>query len=120
MSALTRPGEIAARNDVAEVVVELVGAADHVLAAFEGLVDDDGEAVARAACRRASRPTGPEVAGGAVEELLEFRRLHGAQLGRAEHAQQLGFVHLVVAAQEGGDAVPGVRGFPSVPRFSAM
>ena len=43
----SRPG-----RDVAEVIVELVGAGDHVGAAFEGVVEHDGEAVGRAASLR--------------------------------------------------------------------
>ena len=87
------------------MVVELVGAADQVLAAFEGLVDDHGKSIAqrRVIVGEADRS---EISGGAVEELLELRGLHGAQVGGPDRAQELGFVHLVVAAQERGHAVP--------------
>ena len=89
------------------MVVELVGAADHVVAAFEGLVDDDGEAFAQRGGFRLEANRA-EVAGGGVQELLELFSLHGAQFGCADGAEELGFVDLVIAAQEGGHAVPGV------------
>ena len=41
----SRPG-----THVAQVIVELVGAGDQVLAAFERFVDDDGQAVAERLC----------------------------------------------------------------------
>src|SRR5215469_15722376 len=99
------PGEVAARNHVALVIVELVGAADHIFAALERLVDDDGESVAerRVVVRETDRA---EVPGGAAEELFELCSLHGAQFGRSQRSQQLGLVDLVVAAQEGGHALP--------------
>ena len=102
------PGEVAAGNDVALVEVEPVGAADHVFAAFEGPVDDDGKAVAERG-GFGLEANGAEIAGGRVQELLEFLGLHGAEFGCADGAEKLGFVDLVIAAEEGGNSMPCVR-----------
>ena len=117
-----RPGKVAAGRHVAQVVVELVGAADHVLAAFESAVDNHGQAFAER-LRIVLEPHGPEITRGAVEELLQLFGLHGAQLRRADGAQQLGLVHLVIAAQKCGHAVPGIvpaAVLAAAPRLSAM
>ncbi len=90
------------------MVVELVGAADHVFAAFEGLVDDHGEAVFKR-FGIVGEAHGTEKAGGGVKELLEFLGLHGAEFGCADGAEELGLVDLVIAAEKGGNAVPCVR-----------
>src|SRR5580704_482967 len=73
------PKEVAAGDNVAQVVVELVGAADHVLAALERFVDHHGKAFGE---RRADRleTDRTEITSGAVEEMLEFFSLHGAKL----------------------------------------
>ncbi len=110
MSARERPGEVAARRHVAQVVVELVGAADHVLAAFESLVDDHRQAFAER-LRIVLEPHRAKIASRTVEVLLQLFSLHGAQLRSADCAQQLGLVHLVIAAQKCGHAVPGI--FPA-------
>ncbi len=102
-----RPGEVAAGGHVAQVVVELVGAADHILSAFEGAVDNHGEAFAER-LRVVLEPDGTEIAGRTVEELLQLFGLHGAQLGRTKSAEELGLVHLVIAAEKCCHAVPGI------------
>ena len=98
-------GEVAARRDVAEVVVELVGAGDHVGAAFEGLVEDDGDVFAERifCCGEANRA---QVPGGAIEPGLQLFGAHIAQLARAGDIEQLGFVDRMVATQEDGERLP--------------
>ncbi len=97
-----RPGEVAAWRDVAEVVVEFVGSADHIFAAFESLVDDD-ERGARIAfvCGKDFEADGAEVASWAFEVESEFFGDHGAEFGYVGGGHQLGLVDEVVAAQEG-------------------
>ena len=86
------------------MVVELVGAADHVLAAFEGLVDDHSKSIAqrRVVVGEADRS---EISAGALKN-CSARRFAWCAGRRADRAHELGFVHLVVAAQECGHAVP--------------
>src|SRR5580692_4813380 len=68
-------GEIAARGHVAEVIIELVGASNHVGAALEGLIERGGEA------------DGAEIAGGPLEPGLELLRAHIAELARASDGE---------------------------------
>ena len=98
-------GEVAAGRDIAEVIVEFVGAGDHVGAAFEILIEHDGEAVAeKLLC--GGEADRPEIAGRTLEPGLELLRAHIAELARASDAEQLGLVHRVIAAEEDGERLP--------------
>ncbi len=102
-----RPGEVAAGRYVAKVVVQLIGAADQVLAAFEGLVDDHYEAVSRRGDLRIRlEPNRAQVARRSIEELLQLLGLHRAEFGSADRPQQFCLIHLVIAAQKRRNAAP--------------
>ncbi len=99
------PGEIAAGDDIAVVVVELVGAADEVLPVLEAAVEDDIHLAIVEGLRRVEAD-GAQVAGGTVHPLLELFGHHGTQVGGADDGHELGLVDEVVAAQEGHDRGP--------------
>ena len=83
--------EILAGGDVAQVVVVAVGAGDHVAAALQRLVGQDGH-VGHA--HRAER------AGVGAEPVADLLGVRGAEVGVAGGAAELGLAQLVVAAQQ--------------------
>jgi len=130
-------GDVAGDRNVAEVEVELVGTGDHVFAADEGGVEDDGggvgvEELCLLGCIQAAgaikslgggegsggveamivlggpggedgEADGTEEAGGGVEVLSELLGDHGTEGVRGGGCLELGFVDLVVAAEECDD-----------------
>ena len=107
ISAAQRPRKIAPRHHIAQVIIQLVRAATRFLRPSSDL----STTTVRPICQRlvivlqshrAQKSCRP------VEILLQFLGLHGAQLRRAHRAQQLGLVHLVVAAQKRRHAMPRI------------
>ncbi len=97
-----RPGEVAAGHDIPEVIVHLVGAADHIFAVFESFIDDDecGAGIAFV-CGKDFEADRAKVSGGAFEVESKLFGDHGAQLGHVSDSHQLGLIDEVVAAQKG-------------------
>ena len=106
--------EIPPRRHVLQVIVELVGAADHVDATNQSLIEYDGDRP-RIAALLLHIPPGerflglyhqanrPNEAAGALKAEFHFLGLHGTNLARLYQGEQLGFVHGVIAAQESHD-----------------
>ena len=86
--------EILAGGDVAKVVVVAVGAGDHVAAAGEGLIGEDGHA---------GHAHGAERAGIGAEPFADLGGVGRAELGVAGDGGELGLAELVVAAQQHQD-----------------
>ena len=85
------PGEVAAGGDVAQMVVELIGAGDEVLAVDEGGVEDDegGVEVEELGLLVGVEALGRGERGGGVEAGVVFER-PGGQRGEADGAEEAG------------------------------
>ena len=88
--------EILAGRDVAEVVIVAVGAGDHVAAAAEGGIGEDGHVL---------DADGPKGAGVGAEPGADFLSVRGAEERVAHGGAELGFAELVIAAQQHEDGV---------------
>src|SRR5690606_30612250 len=86
--------DVAFDVDPAQVDVVDVGAGEHVPAAAQRLVGDDGQGGGQ------ERVDGPEAAGQRAQRVLDLRRVGGADLGGAGRVHELLLVERVVAAQQ--------------------
>jgi len=84
--------EVLAGRDVPQVVIVLVGAADHVDPTLQALVGEQGQA------RHAHRP---ERAGVGAEPRVDFLGMRRTKLLAAGRALKLRLAELVIAAQQG-------------------
>ena len=95
--------KIAAGGHVLEVIVKFVGAADHVLTAFQSLIQHDRDAVGCAwqlleIGSTHSKPHRTNKSARPMKIFFQLFCLHRAQFGRAQQGQQLGLVDGVVPA----------------------
>ena len=99
-----RPGEVSSGDNIAVVIVEFVGSADHVFAAFKTEIGHDRRGAWVAFGRGQNfQSDGAEVACRAFEVEREFFGDHGAEFDHVSDGHELGLVDEVISAQKGDD-----------------